>query len=284
MDEGQLDGVGDLLDLAVQTADVLVGNIGHLFEHELLDLGPGQHLEQQPRARVLQNGVTGADLATLECVRQLGHTLLVGSTQDHGPIAVVQQLLERDQFTGHFGGTGQHHVQRFVEDDLGPTGEVRLAEVGVDRHPHLAATGEHVHSAVVITTQERAVSGRRLGQLLDLVTQGGDVLACLAQGVGELFVLGYGLRQLPLRLEQPLLERSHPLGGVLQTPAQRDDLFFQRDRLVAQLGHLCIEGSDPLLILGFVDENHLLERSSRTIHRPFGDAAEALGFAANGAA
>ena len=48
--ERQLDRVGDLLDLAVEAADVVVGDVGHLLEHELLDLGPGQLLEQQARA------------------------------------------------------------------------------------------------------------------------------------------------------------------------------------------------------------------------------------------
>ena len=36
--ERQLDGVGDGLDLAVETADVLVGDVGHLLEHQLFDL------------------------------------------------------------------------------------------------------------------------------------------------------------------------------------------------------------------------------------------------------
>ena len=39
VDERQLDGVGDLLDLLVQAAHVLVGDVGHLLEHQLLDLG-----------------------------------------------------------------------------------------------------------------------------------------------------------------------------------------------------------------------------------------------------
>ena len=46
----QLDGVGDLLDLVVEAANVLVGDVGDLFEDELLDLRPGQLLEQQAGA------------------------------------------------------------------------------------------------------------------------------------------------------------------------------------------------------------------------------------------
>ena len=52
VEERQLDRVGDLLDLAVEAADVAVGDVGHLFEQEILDLGPGQLLEQHVGARV----------------------------------------------------------------------------------------------------------------------------------------------------------------------------------------------------------------------------------------
>ena len=69
------------------------------------------------------------------------------------------------------------------------------------------------------------------------------LFARLAEGVGELFVLGDGLAQLPLGLEQPLFESADPLGRVLQTLAQLDDLFFERGELLAKglrLGFECV--------------------------------------------
>ena len=62
--------------------------------------------------------------------------------------------------------------------------------LGVQRDPHLAAAGEHVDGAVVVLADDRAVGRRRLGELVDLVAERGDVLARLAQGVGQLLVLG----------------------------------------------------------------------------------------------
>jgi len=44
---GKLDGVLDHLDLVVETADVLVGHVGHLFEDQLLDLGAGKFLHEE---------------------------------------------------------------------------------------------------------------------------------------------------------------------------------------------------------------------------------------------
>ena len=53
----QLDGVGDGLDLGVEPADVGVGDVGHLLEHELLALELGQLLDQQLGARVHEQRV-----------------------------------------------------------------------------------------------------------------------------------------------------------------------------------------------------------------------------------
>ena len=74
----QLDGVGDGLDLAVEPADVRVGDVGHLLEHELLDLGPGQLLDEQLRARLHEHGVAGAQVHAEQVVGELDHPLLVG--------------------------------------------------------------------------------------------------------------------------------------------------------------------------------------------------------------
>ena len=46
MEEGQLDRVRDLLDLPVETTDVGVTDVGHLFEKQVLHLGSRQLLEQ----------------------------------------------------------------------------------------------------------------------------------------------------------------------------------------------------------------------------------------------
>ena len=58
----QLDRVLDHLDLVVETADVVVGDVGDLFEHELFDLGPRQPLGEQARARIHQHVIAGAQL------------------------------------------------------------------------------------------------------------------------------------------------------------------------------------------------------------------------------
>ncbi len=137
----------------VEAADVGVGDVGHLFEHELLDLGPGQLLEQQARPRVHQDVVAGPQLLADEHVGQLAHPLLVGPADDQRPRAVLEDLLERDDLAGHLGAAGQHDVQRLVEHDLLAALELVEIDLGAERHPHLAAAREHVDGAVVVATR-----------------------------------------------------------------------------------------------------------------------------------
>ena len=103
----ELDRVLDHLDLVVEAADVVVGDVGDLFEHELLDLGPGQLLEQQPGAAFHQEVVAGTDLHALQLVGELAHPLFVGPADHERPLAVLEQLLERHDLTGDVGRCGR---------------------------------------------------------------------------------------------------------------------------------------------------------------------------------
>ena len=111
-------------------------------------------------------------------------------------------------------------VERLVEDDLLAPAQLDPVDLGVHGHPHLAATGEDVDGAVVVGVQEGPVGARRLGELVHLFAQRGDVLLGLLQRVGQLLVLRDGLGQLALGLEEPLLERLDPAGPLRQAPAQ----------------------------------------------------------------
>ena len=86
-------------------------------------------------------------------------------------------------------------------------------DIGVQRYPHLPPAGKNVHGAVVVGPEVGAVGGRRLGELLHLLTEVGDVLLGRLQGEGELLVLGDGLGELALGLEQLLLRGSARLSG-----------------------------------------------------------------------
>ena len=75
------------VDLVVEAADVVVGDVGDLLEHQLLDLGPGQALDEQAGAGVHEDVVAGAQLHAEQRVAELAHPLLVGAADDQRAVA-----------------------------------------------------------------------------------------------------------------------------------------------------------------------------------------------------
>ena len=167
-------------------------------------------------------------------VGELADELLVGPADDQRTNAVLHDLLDGDDLARELRGPGEHDVEALVEDDLAAALELVDVDVGVGRHLHLAAAREDVDRAVVVLADDHAVRRRRLGELVDLVAQRGDVLAGLPQRVAQLLVLADGLGQLALRLEQALLERPHALRRVGHAGAQVGDLVVQRVDLSSQ--------------------------------------------------
>ena len=168
--------------------------------------------------------------------------------------AVFEDVLDRHDLARHLVAAGEHDVQRLVEDDLLAALERVEVDLGAERHPHLAAARQHVDRAVVVAADHHAVRRRRLGELVDLFAQRGDVLARLTQRVRQLLVLRHRLGELALRLEQPLLERADALRCVLQLAPQRQDLFLEELRLLAQLRELGVVCREPTFVLGLLHE------------------------------
>ena len=251
----QLDRVVDLLDLVVEAADVRVGDVGHLFEDELLDLGARDALDEHAGARVHQEVLAGAQLHAEQLVAELAHALLVGAADDQRARAVLEELLVDHDLALDLGTAGEHDVQRLVEHDLLAALDLIELELGVRGDAHLPAGAEHVDGAVVVAAEERAVGRRRHGELLDLFAQGRDVLAGLTERGREALVLRDGLGELALRLEQALLEGAHALGRVLEAAPEDDDLFLERLQLVLELVDLALVLGESSLVLGSHDDS-----------------------------
>ena len=133
VEERRLDGVGDLLDLLVEAADVGVADVGDLFEDAgSLDLGAGQLLQQQAGACVHQHRVAGAD--------QLAHEHL-GQVDPRSSSARPRMMARRPSSRISLTVTtsplvsraaGHDHVQQLVQDDLAAPGQLVGVEGGVD--------------------------------------------------------------------------------------------------------------------------------------------------------
>ena len=223
----QLDRVLDLIDLVVEPADVGVGDVGHLLEHELLDLRPREPLDEQTRARIHEHVVTGTQPLAEQLLADLADALLVGAPDDQRTVPARSSSLRTTTSPEMSAPRGEDDVERLVERDLLATLHVVELDLGMDGHAHLATGGEDVDGAVVVGAEVRAVRGRRHRELLDLFAQRGDVLAGFAEGGREPLVLRDGLGELALGLEDSLLERADTLRGVLEPAAEDDDLFLE---------------------------------------------------------
>ena len=98
------------------------------------------------------------------------------------------------------------HREGFVQNDLVAAGDLGGVETRVQRHAHLAPRGEDVDRTVLVKPGEGTVDRRGLGQFLDFVAQGGDLIAGLLNRDGEFLVVRTALGELSSRLEELLFE------------------------------------------------------------------------------
>ena len=180
--ERQLDRVADLLDLPGQPADVVVADVGHLFEHEVLDLGLGDALEGIPGLGVDQQRVTGPQPAgPVEVVEHIGNlgrhvldgqqrlgqphdALLIGVTHDECAVAVGEDLAQRADLTDRLEMAGLDDRESFVEPDRLALLERLDLDVRRAGEPHLATRREHVDRVVILNREQDAVSAGRLAR------------------------------------------------------------------------------------------------------------------------
>ena len=139
VEERELDRVCYLFYLPVQAADVLIGNVGHLFEHEFFHFGPGQLFEQKARARVHKERVPRPQLLAHELLGDLDNPLFVGPADDYCPVVVFEDRFHRDDLAGEVAPTRQHDVQRLVQHYFLATLQLVVLQARVERDPHLAA-------------------------------------------------------------------------------------------------------------------------------------------------
>lgn len=148
---------------------------------------------------------------------------------DQGAFAVLKDLLEGDDVPGTLEFHGVDHVERFVEHDLLAAPEVFEFDAGADVHPELAAPGEDVAGAVLVRLQEHPEAGRWLCEPVDLLLEGHDLVAGLAECAGEPLVLG---------------------GHACEVGLQFDDPLFENPRMTRRVGELTSQDGDFLLKIG----------------------------------
>ena len=230
MQEGQLDGVDDLLYLAIQATDVLIRDVRHLLQDQVLHAGSGKPLQEKAGPRVQHRRVAAVQPDADELGAQLDDLLLVRTAHDHGPESTGHDLPHGDDLAGGLVAPGQHDAHGVVEDDLLARGQV-VCEVGMHPDAHLAAARMDVGRPVVVDLDHGAVGRGWLGELLDLLAQHGNALPGRLQGGVELLVAGVGPRQLPSGVPHLGLQEAQLARSLDQAPAEFGDLALKIDRI-----------------------------------------------------
>lgn len=228
---GELDRVADGLDLSAEAADLLVADVGDLFEDEFFDLALGDDLVDVAGAGFEQEGVAGADGEAAQGFGEPYHPFLVGVAEYQGALAVLEDLLEGDDVADALVLHGLDHVECFVEHHFLAASELVEFDARADVHPEFAAAGEDVGGAVLVGLQKDAEAGGWLGQPVDFFLEGHDLVAGLAEGAGQSFVLGGHAGQVGLQFDDPLFENSRVSRRFGELASQDGDLLLK-------VGHL----------------------------------------------
>src|SRR3954447_503717 len=232
--ERQLDGIADQIDLAFEAADVLIAHIGDLLEDELLDLFAREQLGDHDGARVEQGGVTGAKAGVEQVAGHVRDVLVIAAAQDDRPVG-PKLVLDLHDLARAVGFEDLDDVERLVQQQLRTRPHLRRVDVGRRQHAHLAAGRHDVHRAVVVGAHEHTERRGWLTELLDLFGEGADALPLAPQGIGELLVLLGRPRELVARLDELLLENGDLARRAGDTPAEKPDLLFQELHLGTEL-------------------------------------------------
>ena len=204
MQERQLHGVADLLDLRSQAADVLVGDVRHFLEDEVLHLGARDLFEGVAGAGIDREGVADPELLREQGAGEPDDAFLVRPADHQGTVR-AQHFLQRDKVPGPFVAEPGDHQQRLVQEDLLADGQLVHVDQRADPDAHLPAGVENVH--------------RFLGGGLAAVAGGGMAFRVQLQHGAE------AVRRLALLVEGVLepedfrfrgFQHAHELGVVLR--------------------------------------------------------------------
>jgi hypothetical protein len=177
--------------------------------------------------------------------------LLVGVPDDQRARCLaldrLEHLLEHDDVAGALEPARLDDVHRLVEHDLLAVLEVVDLHRRGDRDTQLAAAGEDVDRAVVVTGEEDAVARRWLAEPVDLLLERDQLLTRVAQRAGELVVALGQERRTALRLRHALLEQPQLAGALRHLAAQQADLLLQVGDLAEQRRHVTLAPRSELV-------------------------------------
>ena len=217
MQERHLHGVADALDLFVQTADVVEGDVRSLLKHQIGVILDGNQGQREADGGIHAHPIAGIDVLLGECAGT-AYQRDVASTVGHQQTTVVKNLSDGAHRTQGVGVMLIHYHHVLVEQHRTSRLQTRRLYVRRHRYDHAPRARNHLgagvlHPLFVGVRRMHAYHGGeshgRPGQLIQLRLGLGEFLRGTGQCLRQRMVLGHqpviGLTEGP----QPLILPFH---------------------------------------------------------------------------
>src|SRR6476659_7011878 len=232
--ERQLDGVADSLDLVAQAADQVVVDIRYLFQHQLFHVQLRNPLVREMHPTIDQQRISGAQMLIMKPIGEADDAFLIPVADDQRAITVLEHLLEQYDFADLIELEDLHYVHRLVDHDLLARGQCFKINIRTHADPHLAAGRVDVRGIVLMPGEENCEGRWGLGEPVDLALQGHDLITRFTQRRRETLIVGSGSSRIRPSISQPTLQHGDVMGMGSDPIPEPIELVFERTNLSYQ--------------------------------------------------
>ena len=118
MQERQLDGITDRLDLAAEATDHRVINIRYLFQDQLFDIQFRNPLVREVHPTIDQQRIPRSQVLITKPVREPDDAFLIAMPDHQCPVAALQHLLQQHDFADLIELQDLYDIHRLVDHHL----------------------------------------------------------------------------------------------------------------------------------------------------------------------
>ncbi len=146
--ERHLHRIADALDLRVEAADVVEGDVRHLFKHQVGIILRDQHRQRESHRRIDADLIARVDVLLGQRSGATHQRGVATAIRDQQP-SVIACLLHRTDGTQRVG-VGLFHKHHVFVQQYGPSGfESGRLHGRRDRHDHAAGSGDHFGASML---------------------------------------------------------------------------------------------------------------------------------------
>ncbi len=229
----------------------LVLDVGHLLQHQVLDLGLGHTLVRVARLGVHQERVAGLERFAPPADRPGAPPVpRRAATADERAGTTAFGARVRTPLAGcrpHPCSRSRRPPPRSALRRVGRSAPAQTLDVHRRRHgdPHLAARGEHIHRVIVVSGDEHAVAARQVGAKPRSTSSrsANSWLRASRRVSTSLLLRSVSWLTRSLRLGEPLLQHSILPGRVGELATEQRHFFLEETDLTRLFARRVLRGS-----------------------------------------